>query len=304
MNCSSRLPYALTLLLGGFISSTCAAWYDLPDGGSGFKLLKLDASPRALALSGAGVGNAREDPIQNAATDSVEKTTLAAGYGSTYSRLEGSLQQASWIVPSGSWTWNALARFEGFSDLPGRDEEDRRTGTYSASSWALDAGLALPTGIQGLRAGVTLGAGMDGVSDALSWAGWMSLGASYRPIDARWSIGATLRNLGVGTTSGDHREDLPAIFQTGAAWHQTLGNWTLVPIADLKIVADEDLQFPLGLEVNWNILSLRTGFVVGRSEFLPSMGLGMEWDGWILDAGTSWHQALGFAPAARLGIRI
>lgn len=295
---------AFALAVSAIGSIVHASWFDLPAGGSGFKLLKLDATPSSLALSGSGVGIGSTDFLRNPATDSVDLVTLSAGYGTTFSRLDGSLQQGAWSMPSGSWTVSAMARFEGFGDIPGRDEADRSTGTYSASSWAFDAGLAGPTGIDGLRAGLDAGAGMDAVADANAWAGWIGLGARYQPKDAKWSMGASLKNLGVATTSGEHAEDLPATVQIGGAWYQKLSDWTLIPSADIKLVADEDAQFPVGLEARWNILTLRTGYVVGRAEALPSFGLGLEWDGWIVEASTAWHQALGLAPGARLGIKI
>jgi hypothetical protein len=281
-----------------------ASWFDLPDGGSGFKLLKLDATPASLARSGAGVALAGFDPALNSATDSLDHSSLAAGYGATFQKFDGSLQQAAWTLPGGDWTWSALARFEGFENLQGRDEEDRSTGTYSASSWALDAGLSLPGPTEGLRVGATIGTGMDMVANASSWAGWLSLGATYRTEGSPWSAGLSIRNIGMGTTSGNHGENLPLTIQMGGAWHQVAGSWTLVPMADLKMVADEDLQFPVALEARWKILALRAGYIVGRDEALPSLGLGLAWDGWTIDVGTGWHQALGFAPAARLGFPI
>jgi hypothetical protein len=145
---------------------------------------------------------------------------------------------------------------------------------------------------------------MDIVANASSWAGWMSLGATYHLADAPWSTGLSWRNIGMGTTSGDHAENLPMVIQWGGAWTQPMGSWSLVPMADVKWVADEDIQFPVALEARWRILSLRTGFVVGRSEALPSLGLGLAWDGWTIDLGTGWHQSLGFSPAGRFGFQI
>lgn len=287
-----------------FASAASASWLDLPAGGAGFKLLKLDAHPASLALSGAGVGRGGQDPILNPAADSAEHSSLAAGYGTTFQKLDGTLQQAAWTLPDDGWTWSALARFEGFENLQGRDEEDRSTGTYSASSWAFDAGLAAPVLLEGLRLGAMAGTGMDMVADASSWAAWLSLGATFRTAGSPWSVGLAVRDIGMGTTSGDRGENLPLAIQLGGSWRQELGSWTLVPLLDLKWVADEGLQAPLGLEAQWRILTLRAGYLAGRDEALPSLGLGLGWDGWTIDLGTSWHQALGFAPAGRIGFQI
>lgn len=297
------LPGVVVASLFGAPSAN-ASWFDLPSGGAGFKLLKLDATPAALALSGAGVGARSLDPILNPATDSASHATLAAGYGATFQKLDGSLQQAAWTLPEGNWTWNALARFEGFDNLQGRDEEDRSTGTYSASSWAIDAGLSLPLLTDGLRLGATIGTGMNMVANASSWAGWLSLGATYHTDASPWSLGLSWRNIGMGTTSGKHGENLPMVIQCGGAWTQPLGTWTLVPMADVKWVADEDIQFPVGLEARWRILALRAGYTLARDEALPSLGLGLGWEGWTIDLGTSWHQTLGFAPAGRFSFQI
>lgn len=300
MKSTLRPPFLAASFLA-CLGTAGASWFDLPAGGSSFKLLKLEAHPGTLALSGAGTGLGSTDPVRNPAVDSCPRTLLSAGYGKTFSRLDGSLQQVGWILPSDSWSWNLSARFSGFENIPGRDEEDRPTGEYAATSWALDAGLSIPLPFDGIRLGATLGGGMDMIADADAFAGWLGMGATWRPSGARWSVGGTLRNLGFGST---HAEHLPLIAQAGVAWRQPLGSWTLIPMADAKYVADEDLQFPIALEARWNVLAFRAGYPIGRDEALPSFGIGLDWEDWTVDAGTGWHDALGFAPALRIGIRI
>jgi hypothetical protein len=144
---------------------------------------------------------------------------------------------------------------------------------------------------------------MDAVSDATSWGGWISGGLRWAPAQHPWAAGIEIQNLGMGTLSGQYRERLPAVVQTGVSWTQRWGDWAVVPMADLRLVADESPVVPLALEARWNGISLRTGFPVGRPEAMPSFGLGYLGDSWGIDAGLGWHAALGFAPSGQLTLR-
>jgi len=277
--------------------------FDLPLGGSGFKLLKTSASPRDQALSNAGAADPGAEPSANPATDSLDHTTISAGWIQNYGQIGGSQQEAAWMAPEGSWTVQGRLRYQGISDLQGRDDADQPTGSYAASTWAAEGGASAPLPWDGLRAGFLVGAGMDAVSDATSWGGWISGGLRWAPQAHPWAAGIEVQNLGMGTLSGQHRERLPAVVQAGVSWTQRWGDWAVVPMADLRLVADESPVVPLALEARWNGISLRTGFPVGRPEAMPSFGLGYLGDSWGIDAGLGWHSALGFAPSGQLTLR-
>jgi hypothetical protein len=117
------------------------------------------------------------------------------------------------------------------------------------------------------------------------------------------SAGLSVQNLGYGSKSGDYRERLPTIAQGGLSWTFRWGDWSVVPMADVRLVADEDLTYPVALEARWNGFSLRAGFPVARSEARPSFGAGYLGDSWGIDAGLGWHSALGFAPSGQLSLR-
>jgi hypothetical protein len=277
--------------------------FDLPLGGSGFKLLKASASPRDQALSGAGAGGPGIETSANPATDSADHTTISAGWIEDYGQLGGSQQDARWEIPYGAWTAEGRLRYQGFSNIPGRDDQDQITGNYAASTWALEGGASAPLPLEGLRAGFLLGAGMDAVSDATSWGGWISGGLRWAPAQHPWAAGIEIQNLGMGTLSGQYRERLPAVVQAGVSWTQRWGDWAVIPMADLRLVADETPVVPVALEARWNGISLRTGFPVGRPEAMPSFGLGYLGDSWGIDAGLGWHAALGFAPSGQITLR-
>lgn len=293
----------LSAALLAIAASAAANPFDLPEGGAGFKLLKSFATPRDQALSGAGTGGPGIELSANPATDSVRQTSISAGWIQTYGQLGGSLQDVLWQIPFGGWNAEGRLRYEGFSDIPGRDESAQSTGTYGASTWSGEGGFSAPLPWDGLRAGFVVGGGMDAVSDATAWGAWVSGGLRWAPRALPLGVGLAVENLGMGTTSGQYRERLPAIVQLGLSWTQEWGDWTVIPMADLRQVADEDMVVPLALEVRWNGLSLRTGFPVGRSEARPSFGLGYLGDSWGVDAGLGWHAALGFAPSGQLTLR-
>lgn len=277
--------------------------FDLPAGGSGFKLLKTFSTPRDQALSAAGTGGPGIELSANPATDSAGRTTVSAGWVEAYGQLGGSLQDARWQIPFGGWNAEGRLRYEGFSDIPGRDGSDQGTGTYAASAWSAEGGVSTSLPLEGLRAGLILGGGMDAVSDATAWGAWISGGLRWAPKAFPLGVGLAVENLGMGTTSGEYRERLPAVVQLGLSWTQKWGDWSVIPMVDLRHVADEDLVVPVALEAQWNGISLRTGFPVGRSEARPSFGLGYLGDSWGVDAGLGWHAALGFAPSGQLTLR-
>lgn len=278
--------------------------FSIPDGGSGFKLLKTLTTPRSQALSGAGAAQPGTDPGANPAIDSTDRMALSAGWVQSYGQFQGSYQEADWILPSDSWSWMGRARYAGFGDIPGRDESAQSTGSYSASSWSLEGGLSAPLPVlEGLRGGFLVGGGMDEVSDATSNGGWFSAGLNWAPGSLPFAAGVSVRNLGHGSVSGNDPERLPATVQMGVSWKGQWGDWTVVPMADLLLVADADPTTPVGVEVRWNGAMLRAGFPLGQPEARPSFGFGYLGEAWGVDAGLGWHAALGFAPSGRLTFR-
>lgn len=300
----SSFPTVGALFAGALLlSAPVRAGIDLESGESGYKLLKLEAGSRSAALSGAGVAAPALEQDLNPAIDAPEKIEMAVGWTRGYTQFGDDRQHAVWAVPLARAALLANLRFQGFSDLEGYDDEARSTGTYTASTFAGGVGLSLP-----LPAGVRLGARLEGgsnhVADARSWAAWGDLGARWSLDSSWWSLGTSVRNWGLATTSGDDAETLPLTVQLGGAAHHGLGSWDLSLMLDAKRPLDEDWTFPLGLEARWSVLSLRAGFPLGRDEARPSFGAGLAWDAWRVDAHLGWHGALGIAPGMQLGLTL
>lgn len=297
MNPSSAARIRTALLLFATLSPLGHAQVSEPAGSSGYKLLKLDISPRAAALSGAGAARPAFEQGISPAIEVPGNVRLSAGWTSGYARLDGEIEHASWVVPSPGGAVFGRLRFQGFQDLEGYDDESRPTGTYSASTWAAGVGysLGLERFVPGLTTGLAFHGGMNHVAAFTSYAGWGDLGARWSRGD--YAVGATVRNWGLASKSDQDPETLPLQAQVGGAYLRALpAGWTLAVLADARWTVDESWTLPVALESRWGVLALRSGYALGLDESRPSFGVGVQGSTWGLDASLAWHGALGLSP--------
>lgn len=287
------------------LAAVCGAQLSEPAGSSGYKLLKLDISPRAAALSGAGVAAPGLEQDLNPALAVPDKIRLGAGWTSGYARLDGRIEHASWTMPLSGGALFGRMRFQGFEGIDGYDNEDRSTGTYTASTWALGVGTSrsLAFLVPGLSAGLRASGGMNHVASVASWAGWADLGLRWE--SGAWALGGAVRNWGLASISDQDHETLPLQAQFGGAWTKGLPyGWTLSVLADARWTVDEAWTVPVGLESRWGMLALRSGWNVGLDESRPSFGVGILGDSWGVEASLAWHGALGLSPGMSLSAGI
>lgn len=293
-------PMRAAILVLALAGLSCAQLAE-PAGASGYKLLKLDISPRTAALSGAGVARPELEQDLNPAIATPDRTRLGAGWTSGYARLEGRVEHASWAMPAPGGALFGRLRFQGFEDIEGYDAEDRSTGTYTASTWAagLGYGLSLSKLVPGLSVGLRASGGMNHVASVASWAGWADLGTRWEK--GEWAAGATIRNWGLASVSDQDHETLPLQTQLGGSWTRSLPHdWSVSVLADARWTVDEEWTAPLGLESRWGMLALRTGWTLGLEESRPSFGVGVLGDSWGVEASLAWHGALGLSPGMAL----
>lgn len=272
-----------------------------PAGSTGYKLLKLDVSPRTAALSGAGAALPELDQDVNPAIAVPDKIRLSAGWTSGYERLDGRIEHASWAAPAAGGAFLGRLRFQGFEDLDGYDVEDRSTGSYTASTWAAGVGWAGPLTrlVPGLSAGARASGGMNHVAAVSSYAGWIDLGARWER--GPWAAGGAVRNWGFASVSDHDHETLPFQAQLGGSWTASLpAGWTLSVLGDARWTVDEEWTLPVGLEGRWGVLSLRSGWALGLDESRPSFGVGVLGESWGVEASLAWHGALGLSPGMSL----
>lgn len=286
------------------LASLAGAQISEPSGSSGYKLLKLDVSPRSAALSGAGVSSPLLESDLSPALDTLASPRLSAGWSAGYARFESQIEHAAWATPLLGGTLFGRLRFQGFEGIPGYDGEARPTGTYTASTWAagLGYGHGLDAILPNLSAGLALHGGMNHVEATSSFAGWTDIGLRWNP--GAWKTGAVLRNLGIATRSDADQETLPTQIQIGASRGLPWGAWELSPFLDARWTRDEEWTFPVALEARWGGLYLRTGWAFGLQEARPSFGVGLLGETWGCDASLGWHGALGLAPGLTLSAGI
>lgn len=297
MKPSSASQVRMFLFLAAGLFSLAGAQLSEPAGASGYKLLKLDISPRAAALSGAGAARPELEQGISPAIAIPDLVRLSAGWTSGYSRLDGEIEHASWVVPALGGAVFGRLRFQGFQDIDGYDGEDRPTGTYTASTWAAGFGYALGLDriVPGLSTGMALHGGMNHVAAVTSFAGWGDLGVRWSR--SAFAAGAAVRNWGLASESDQDPETLPLQAQIGGAWTRQLpADWNLTVLTDARWTVDESWTLPIALESRWGVLALRTGYALGLDESRPSFGVGVQGTTWGVDASLAWHGALGFSP--------
>jgi hypothetical protein len=212
-----------------------------------------------------------------------------------------SIQHLSWLVPAGPGTLTGRIRYEGFQNLAGYDEDDNSTGNFSASTWTAGAGYSWRID-SAWTAGGRIAYGRNTIERYSDWAVVGDLGVRWTPT-APWSLAMSLLNIGRASTADSSADVLPTTVVIGGAWRfPTLYGWNLVALADFRHPNDEDWTIPVGIEAQWSILTLRTGFPLLLADGRPSLGAGLHWDNLRLDASVNWNAATGMTTALEFGL--
>ena len=294
----------ITLALA--VSAQAQLDLSIPDGSSGYKLLKLQPSPRAEALSGAGsaVSGLGSDQDQNPAVAKPDGNELSGGYASLPEKFATGIQHLSWRIPAGPGTFTGRIRYEGFSDLAGYDDEDQSTGDFSASTWTAGGGYAWNID-SSFTVGTRLQYAMNSVERYHSWAIVGDLGVRYAPVHHPWSLAASLLNVGKSSVADSVEDKLPTTVVLGAGWRfPRLSGWQFTLLADLRHPNDEAWTLPVGVEAQWSVLTVRAGFPVLADNARPSFGAGLAWENIRLDGSVAWNAVTGMTSALEFALAL
>jgi hypothetical protein len=283
-----------------FVGANLAAFAletDRNYGEASYQFLKLPLSPRITALGGAGIalwdgsGEAESNPA--AAAEDAPRLTL--GYGLPFSEFAAKASHIVWNIPWDSSRIWLGARYLGFDPITGHDELDVATTSYTAHTLKVQAGYALTW--RDLRLGLALGYAQNHLAEATYHAGLASVGARY-DLWRGLSLGAAATNADFWASdareTGNAAPFPPTTVQAGVAWKQVLPRgFEATLAADARTRNDEQIVFPLGLEVTWNkAVTVRAGYPIAAKSSGPSGGLAIGFAPFLLQYAYESHADL------------
>ncbi|MEO7426635.1 MAG: hypothetical protein ABI036_15710 [Fibrobacteria bacterium] len=302
--------YARCLITG--LLALCASAHALElnreFGEASFKFLKLPLSPRVVGLGGAGVAladGAGEIDLNPAAAAS-DSGALVVGKGYPFAEFQASSSHITWSIPAYGYRILVNARYLGFDNIPGWSDQNRSTSDYSAHTLKAQVGAA---GLfHRLSWGATLGYAGNSIASANYSSAMISAGARY-PILPGLVAGASAVNADFWDTKAKDAENRdpfpPTTLQAGLAYSHALGkSFTAGVEADARTRNDEEMVWPMGLEVNWRqAISARAGFPLGEQEPGLAFGLGLRWSMFQFQYAFQGHETLSPAHYWSLDIR-
>lgn len=277
----SRLIVLLVILLAGH--PVRALETDRQYGEAGFKFLKLPLSPRIIGLGGAGVGLGDEvgSVDLNPAAAAADSGHLVVGKGYPFAEFQASSSHITWSIPvDGGYRVLLNARYLGFDDIQGFDDQDDSTSPYGAHSLKLQAGGAGRWGA--LDWGATFNYAGNSIASANYATAMVNLGARYAVLPGL-TAGASVINADFwasGAKDENNRDPFPpTAAQAGLAYSHALGaDWRAAVAVDARTRNDEQMVFPAGMEIGWrNMITARAGFPFAEQEPGFAAGLGLHW---------------------------
>jgi len=301
------------LALCALAASTVRAQEGLDLGASSFQFLKLSLSPRATALGGAGaalaagVGEAEVNPAAGAFGVKGDQGGSALTVGQEYPPREfgTSASHVSWNLPWDRRRVMLHARYLGFDDIPGFDDDNNATTAYKAHTLKLQAGLAGHD--FGFDWGGSAAYARNNIADA-SYSAYLANAGLRRDLLLGLSAGASVTNLTLWasqTRETGETVEPPLILQAGLGYVRRLSPGSRVAVAlDARRVADEDVVFPVGAEYQvFEALFIRAGYPVGDPDNGIALGFGLQWSRFGFNYAYKRHETLSGGHGWTLEIR-
>lgn len=298
----------LTLACLAACASAHALEFDREFGEASFKFLKLPLSPRVVGLAGSGValGDGAGEIDLNPAAPAADSGTLVLGKGYPFAQFQANSSHITWAIPAAGYRILLNARYLGFDDIPGFSEQNNSTAKYGAHTLKAQAGLA---GVfHDLRWGATVGYAGNSIADANYSSAMISAGMRYFLFPGLVA-GLSAANADFWDSKAKDATNLdpfpPTALQAGLAYSHGLGaDFSAALEADARTRNDEELAWPMGLEVAWrHTLFARAGFPLGEQEPGLSAGLGLRWSLFQFQYAYQSHETLSPAHYWSLDIR-
>ncbi len=290
-------------------SSVWSLETDKQFGEASFKFLKLPLAPRIAGMAGSGVAAILDASglDLNPAGAAAEGGLIVVGRGYPFAEFQSNSNFITWSLPIQSYRLLLNARYLGFNNIPGFLENNQSTTDYGAHTLKLQVGAAGV--LKDVQWGLTGNFAQNNIAEA-NYATVMINGGLHYEVWKGLSIGASGTNADIWTSKAQYTGNAnpfpPTALQAGLAYKQSLtSNLKVTGAVDARSRNDEELTWPIGLEMNWrDCLYGRAGFPMGEQEPGIALGLGLRWDVFQFDYAFQSHETLSPAHYWSLGIKL
>ena len=277
------ISFALTV---GSLAFAGEYWH-LDPGGVTMKFLAMQVSPRAAALSGAGVadpGRVSEisrNPLAMSVANDAEFGLSQVIFGNGGA---DNFVSAYYGLPLGKkYTLGLAVDFLGYDNIEGRDENGLKTSEYGSYAWSLLAGFGSRSKVFNWAASARFAT--QTIDDETGYLFSVDGGGSFR-VNQYLSFGANFTNLGFASKYESEKEAAPLALQAGVTgFIPILDRWMVHLSVDAYRRADTKAQVLIGGEVVYfDMLSFRMGYAVRPdTEDAISGGLGVTFGMIVFD---------------------
>ena len=277
------ISFALTV---GSLAFAGEYWH-LDPGGVTMKFLAMQVSPRAAALSGAGVadpGRVSEisrNPLAMSVANDAEFGLSQVIFGNGGA---DNFVSAYYGLPLGKkYTLGLAVDFLGYDNIEGRDENGLKTSEYGSYAWSLLAGFGSRSKVFNWAASARFAT--QTIDDETGYLFSVDGGGSFR-VNQYLSFGANFTNLGFASKYESEKEAAPLALQAGVTgFIPILDRWMVHLSVDAYRRADTKAQVLIGGElVYFDMLSFRMGYAVRPdTEDAISGGLGVTFGMIVFD---------------------
>ena len=277
------ISFALTV---GSLAFAGEYWH-LDPGGVTMKFLAMQVSPRAAALSGAGVadpGRVSEisrNPLAMSVANDAEFGLSQVIFGNGGA---DNFVSAYYGLPLGKkYTLGLAVDFLGYDNIEGRDENGLKTSEYGSYAWSLLAGFGSRS--KGFNWAASARFATQTIDDETGYLFSVDGGGSFR-VNQYLSFGANFTNLGFASKYESEKEAAPLALQAGVTgFIPILDRWMVHLSVDAYRRADTKAQVLIGGEVVYfDMLSFRMGYAIRPdTEDAISGGLGVTFGMIVFD---------------------
>ncbi len=241
-------------------------------GTAGYQFLKINLSPRSVALGeiSSGIFGYANDVSVNTSAMAFEKDkTIFGSVGILYANITGG-SIGGFLPLKDNKRIGIFADFIDYGDMDRTDENGKLIGKFSAQSLRFGVGFA-ETFVKDLAFGGRVNLIYEGIAENNSYGLSTDISSTLKLLRGRASLGLALKNMGFqlkGFTE-EHKDKLPLVVAFGG--NIELRGLPLRIFAEISKGIDEPLRFSFGGEFfELKPLYIRVGYTTREKSSIPA----------------------------------